>query len=277
MITKNHIIELKDTSVSEMARFRQIMLGIWRQQIEDDKNSVEMHRYAKENYETVNKSDPENTNRFYNIEKPALRNNITINSKGYITKLVKKEGANRFFDENGTELFFNDSKITDKHMLYGYFEAKDKIFTPIVNVLERIRAAGEISPNVPGSYKTKKDYAKLALKSYGDWDFPTGLKMEYKVSNEEMNKAGYDVGTRNYFKFGKHNIIYNIADAGQFLWGNAVSNSGFLLESALEGVDYYEKILSGWKNGDSAADTQAIRNGYNYQYYNEKVRGWDQE
>lgn len=49
MITKNHIIELKDTSTSEMARFRQIMLGIWRQQIEDDKNSVEMENLFKNN------------------------------------------------------------------------------------------------------------------------------------------------------------------------------------------------------------------------------------
>ncbi|MGE6355458.1 hypothetical protein ACQKCJ_16440 [Flavobacterium sp. NPDC079362] len=46
MIIKNHTIELKDTSASEMARFRQIMLGIWRQQIEDDKNTDEMIKYA---------------------------------------------------------------------------------------------------------------------------------------------------------------------------------------------------------------------------------------
>lgn len=46
MIVKNHTIELKDTSASEMARFRQIMLGIWRQQIEDDKNSAEMLKYV---------------------------------------------------------------------------------------------------------------------------------------------------------------------------------------------------------------------------------------
>jgi hypothetical protein len=46
MIIKNHDIELKDTSASEMARFRQIMLSIWRQQIEDDKNSAEMIKYV---------------------------------------------------------------------------------------------------------------------------------------------------------------------------------------------------------------------------------------
>ncbi len=54
MIIKNHTIELKDTSASEMARFRQIMLGIWRQQIEDDKNTREMLKHI-ESYQLSNK------------------------------------------------------------------------------------------------------------------------------------------------------------------------------------------------------------------------------
>ncbi|URC12559.1 hypothetical protein [Flavobacterium sp. B183] len=48
MIVKNHTIELKDTSASEMARFRQIMLGIWSQQIEDDKNTSKMNMFIEE-------------------------------------------------------------------------------------------------------------------------------------------------------------------------------------------------------------------------------------
>jgi hypothetical protein len=47
MIIKNHTIELNDTSASEMARFRQIMLSIWRQQIEDDRNAAEMEKFVK--------------------------------------------------------------------------------------------------------------------------------------------------------------------------------------------------------------------------------------
>ena len=53
MIVKNHTIELKDTSASEMARFRQIMLGIWSQQIEDDKNAVVMESTFN-NFQTNN-------------------------------------------------------------------------------------------------------------------------------------------------------------------------------------------------------------------------------
>ncbi|MEP6804958.1 MAG: hypothetical protein ABI892_10590 [Flavobacterium sp.] len=47
MNIRRHNIQLKDTSESEMARFRQIMLGIWRQQIEDDRNGEEMLKYVE--------------------------------------------------------------------------------------------------------------------------------------------------------------------------------------------------------------------------------------
>lgn len=57
MIVKNHDIELKDTSASEMARFRQIMLSIWRQQIEDDKNGDEILQYLKEKHQTAKSLD----------------------------------------------------------------------------------------------------------------------------------------------------------------------------------------------------------------------------
>jgi len=57
MIIKNHTIELKDTSSSEMARFRQIMLGIWRQEIEDEKNGDEILQYLKEKHKIAKSLD----------------------------------------------------------------------------------------------------------------------------------------------------------------------------------------------------------------------------
>jgi hypothetical protein len=47
MIIRNHKINLKDTSPAEMARLRQIILGIWRQQVEDEKNAVELLQNAE--------------------------------------------------------------------------------------------------------------------------------------------------------------------------------------------------------------------------------------
>ncbi|WP_291287020.1 hypothetical protein [Flavobacterium sp.] len=81
MITKNHTIELKDTSVSEMARFRQIMLGIWSQQKEDDKNGDEMLKYIQSYREIEFKKIPS-----HNIAAPKK---ISGPIKGYAVNVIE--------------------------------------------------------------------------------------------------------------------------------------------------------------------------------------------
>jgi len=196
---------------------------------------------------------------------------VTVNSKGLVTSVVKKEGANRFFDQNGNLLSFNDPKNTDKHMIYGHFSVGDRIFNQIYNLYDRIIDAGTISENTTESYKSGMDYIRLGLASYGDWDFPYVLQSEFKVPTDEMIKAGYDGGSRTYFRFGQHNTIYNVYDAGQFMWGRALAHSNFSLSSGLTGSNINERITSG--EDDSPEDINAITNGYNFQYYNQKVRG----
>jgi hypothetical protein len=78
MIIKNHTIELEDTSPAEMARFRQIMIGIWRQQIEDDKNAAEMEKYIKDHYATAKELDAKYAN---DSNKP---DEITLKGDRYI-------------------------------------------------------------------------------------------------------------------------------------------------------------------------------------------------
>lgn len=77
MNVKNHNIVLKDTSPGELARFRQIMLDIWRQQIEDDKNSAEMLQYVKKLHTTPTAS-------FISI------NEVIASIKKNLTKLYPK-------------------------------------------------------------------------------------------------------------------------------------------------------------------------------------------
>lgn len=68
MIVKNHTIILEDTSPSELARFRQIMLGIWRQQIEDDRNAAEMEKFLKEQKKSTEKINIQYSDIFENKE-----------------------------------------------------------------------------------------------------------------------------------------------------------------------------------------------------------------
>lgn len=78
MITKNHNIELNDTSASEMARFRQIMLNIWRQQIEYDRNSDEWDKILREQHATAKAIDKQYEN---SAVKP---DEVIIKGKRYI-------------------------------------------------------------------------------------------------------------------------------------------------------------------------------------------------
>ncbi|MBE8725802.1 hypothetical protein [Flavobacterium hungaricum] len=87
---RNHNIFLKDTSEAEMARFRQIMLGIWRQQIEDDKNVLnnDIHDLNKEN---DYKHDTLKSNLADNVKDQSV--DTIVNLRGYFyTKTGKYLG-----------------------------------------------------------------------------------------------------------------------------------------------------------------------------------------
>ncbi|WP_017498024.1 hypothetical protein [Flavobacterium sp. WG21] len=101
MIVKNHTIELKDTSVSEMARFRQIMLGIWSQQIESDKNNAEILNYAKKHYEPAEKLNANDSK----------DNNKTKETNKRKTKKKKFYKKNRLYSNSG-EFIRNTTKGT---------------------------------------------------------------------------------------------------------------------------------------------------------------------
>lgn len=184
---------------------------------------------------------------------------ITVGADGKVSKVVTNDKPNRFFDQNGNQLSFNDPKSMDKHMFSRKFQKGDKVFETLWDLSERINSAGIINPLHFDSLR----YTELAFKSYGSWDFPYALKGEFGVSDLEMNKAGYFGGTTSYFKFGTNSTLYNIYDAGQFIWGKASQMSGFNLSSILSGVNRYERFM-GNQNGDSPADTRAIINGFNY-------------
>lgn len=107
MIIKNHTIELKDTSASEMARFRQMMLGIWRQQKEDAKNADEMEKFTKENYTANNAPEtifPEKT----------YKNDIFhVNSDGTIIKVeIDKSFLINVILPNGKKVLLSDLDIS---------------------------------------------------------------------------------------------------------------------------------------------------------------------
>lgn len=108
MIIKNHTIELKDTSASEMARFRQIMLGIWRQQIEDEKNADEMLKYA----ESVNNYSDIKFVSVYEVIECIKRKIGNIHLNTSFSKLV--DGPLKSTPEKLGTINYNDSQGAQK-------------------------------------------------------------------------------------------------------------------------------------------------------------------
>lgn len=109
MIIRNHKIVLEDTSASEMARFRKIMLDIWRQQIEDDKNAVEMENFIKQQYRCENKIMPKDIAKREPIEEISLRGKYFDENNGNIYKPINIEVLENTNCKNYT--YICDSKI----------------------------------------------------------------------------------------------------------------------------------------------------------------------
>ncbi|KAF2337975.1 zincin-like metallopeptidase toxin domain-containing protein [Flavobacterium nitrogenifigens] len=115
---KTHNIELNDTSASEMARFRQIMLNIWRQQIEDDKN-------AKIMVDSFKNSQISNTAYFISIVEviDCIKRNIgQLYPKMLFSDFI---GLPNSTPEKTGIMFYNDSQGTQKtgaiHLEWNYF------------------------------------------------------------------------------------------------------------------------------------------------------------
>lgn len=69
-------------------------------------------------------------------------------------------------------------------------------------------------------------------------------------------------GDGNFFRFGTQSSLYNLADAGNFLWGAWMATNGFSRDLTTWGANQNSQ-LSGY-GPDTVADQRAIRNGFNY-------------
>jgi len=134
MIIKNHNIELNDTSASEMARFRQIMLNIWQRQIEDDRN-------AKIMIDSFKSSQITNTAYFISIVE--VIDCIKRNIKQIYPKMLFSDfiGLPNSTPEKTGIMFYNDSQGTQKtgtiHLEWNYFLGLNlipKTFKPNIKI-----------------------------------------------------------------------------------------------------------------------------------------------
>ena len=82
----------------------------------------------------------------------------------------------------------------------------------------------------------------------------------YDLHSSEFNHRR-DEGPPSHaiaFRFGKGETLYNVFDAGNYLWGLSMYSSGFSERMTWWGSNLNEIF----RGGDDAADQRAIFNGY---------------
>lgn len=203
MIIKNHTIELNDTSASEMARFRQIMLSIWRQQIEDDKNTAEMEEFVKQNDKTYTKT-------FYVDESNKFGQTTLIDSKQYSGNFYSKNGL--YLGNNGE---LNNIVYVVENDGYKIYDTGNKTAETKMNISKLINLTEKTGLShsqmldranwiyAEGGYKIPEFYAYTIENAYNDKSI--GKKNENRVYFYLMQDASGRLEKDKYLSGGYSN------------------------------------------------------------------------
>ncbi len=185
---------------------------------------------------------------------------ITVGSNGKVTKIDTNDEQNRFFDEDGNELKANDPSF-DSQFLEGKFFIGDQVYTPISipTLVSFLVKAGIVPPAEMGMLLR---YLATAFNSHTSGDI--GFTQIMKAYKEEYAKTEYagNKGNGTFYVFGEQNVLYNLADAGNFAWGAWMNFNNFSTREIWVGSNVNSIITL---NGiDTPADQRAIRNGSDF-------------
>ena len=141
---------------------------------------------------------------------------ITVNAQGTVTNVVKNDLPNTFFDKQGNELTFNDSDIADNIQLSRNFTEGDPLFHA-VSISDYAGAIEEAGVEEGG-----RGPISTARASHAEADFAEGyLAREFSVetgTGAASRRANF-TDESGYFRFEGSDVIYNLYDAGNHMWG----------------------------------------------------------
>jgi RHS repeat-associated protein len=195
---------------------------------------------------------------------------ITVNSKGIVTSVVRNNKPNRFFDESGNQLSFNDP-VNDAIHYDERFSVGDQLFYSIS--VKELYSAILGASSAPLAYKNSMNPGgALAITGYLSW---SNADFVFSYLRPKYDKVGENAFIENntrrtsfyaythYFRFGNSKSIYNLYDAGNFMWGAWMKLNKYSYFATKLGSHSSSIIME--QSVDTTEDQRAIRNGY---YFN---------
>lgn len=241
---KTHNIELNDTSPSEMTRFRQIMLNIWRQQIEDDRNAVEMEKFLIERYESPNLliNNSKEGSPIYGLDGEYLGKNLNTPKNNDSAFLGEKDGKGGF--KNLRKITDNHTKFIQKaSTVYGESSAyksdmtedlKKEMFA-IASVLERNNKAygenSELAKKFRTTSKEKRNGTKMQCAIAAEinvltngFDYSYGADAWDGQEQALFSPENYHFSTGK-FELHKNTLGWKISDEHYKMWSKNIGKN----------------------------------------------------
>ncbi len=200
-----------------------------------------------------------------------IADNITVDKDGKVINIVRNKKPNRFFDESGMQLFFNDSESVDKNARNKKYDIGDQVYYQI-DWDEFLTAISKVSKNdliinlliqaktgdivIAPSAKIAAYGLIVSQSVMGDADFSAhylSRKLDLNGINVYQNDSSY------HFRFGNTNTIYSLMDAGNFMWGGWSRFIGLTTLEVYGGSNLNEIFSSG--RMDTPADQRSVFNG----------------
>ncbi|PXW06933.1 RHS repeat-associated protein [Chryseobacterium sp. CBTAP 102] len=221
-------------------------------------------------------------NIFTGFDFNSLLDDITVDYRGKIIKIDANNKPNRFFDEKGSQLFLNDPTGVDADKLKpGSYVLGEQLYHRVNKgiLLQFMKSAGfdALRYNMKaqiaekqGNLSEARNHKITALgivkqKSYKEADFAVsslGPKFIYPEYERNRRRPWLETlnETTDYFRLGDSNVLYNLYDAGNYLWGSWMYLNGFNKKTIKFGSNFNEYMRGNM--GDTVADQRSMFNGF---------------
>ncbi len=202
--------------------------------------------------------NPANGVDFSQFDFSQFDDDVTIGKDGRVLSFVSTNKINRFFDESGKELFFNDPKGVNNNWMTRKFTKGDRIYYP-VSIDETFGAINSVGSNSAIRFLryTSGTGPSLALifkeSMWGEADFSAHF-LSRKIG--ESGRYVYENDSSYNIRFGNSNRIFSLMDAGNAMWGLWMRLLGMTNFEIRNSSNTYEFLRGGTK--DTPADQRAM-------------------